>query len=528
MTEIIIDKENSSNLKLAKEIHKENGLSGSSPQAYSFIITSLSILNRKDFNKNELLDIITDGQNDYNIDAIYFNKNYLDVYSVSNNKLTYPELNTLNSSIKSAFVGNLEKKDPKLFKSLNDKVKKSLKKFYQSNEDKEIRIFVIYKDVVSRSVQNKIESIKKDMSGYGIEFNFLRKEDLVDKILESENFLEEFKFNISQKNILLKSEESLIFKVSILDLLKLQDESLKNNSDLFNKNIRIFLNNKSLAKKFKSTIEQEPENFYLFNNGITIVTTDNINNINAGKVLIKKPQVVNGAQTINSLYNEFGYDPKNKNLAKASVIVKIIKADKEFTKKVCETANTQLPIKLWDLRANDDIHKKLELFFGTEGYHYLRKTRQKARKESRSGVPLVKFIQWFYSVKYKKPADAKNKKKMLFEISSTDGLYKSIESDLELILDTDPEYLLKIIEVALFVDEKIKKEENKVKKGLLRDADLHIIMILFIKKDTKKFNKVVKYIEKYVSDVKRKNPEITNNKIFTKSDDLAKKLLSNI
>lgn len=105
----------------------------------------------------------------------------------------------------------------------------------------------------------------------------------------------------------------------IVDILTNEDGMIRAN--MFDANVRAYQGNTDVNNEMIKTLQSCPENFVLYNNGITIVCSELIPK---GKTLkIRNPQVVNGCQTCNSLYkaNADGVD-----ISKAKVIVKTIEA----------------------------------------------------------------------------------------------------------------------------------------------------------------------------------------------------------
>ena len=105
----------------------------------------------------------------------------------------------------------------------------------------------------------------------------------------------------------------------IVDILTNEDGMIRSN--MFDANVRAYQGNTDVNNEMLKTLQSCPENFVLYNNGITIVCNQLIPK---GKTLtISNPQIVNGCQTCNSLYkaNADGID-----ISKAKVIVKTIEA----------------------------------------------------------------------------------------------------------------------------------------------------------------------------------------------------------
>ena len=155
----------------------------------------------------------------------------------------------------------------------------------------------------------------------------------------------------------------------------------KNMKALFHRNVRNFLGNKGINKKIIKTAESKPKNFYFYNNGITI-TCDKYDKV--GSCLkLKRPQVINGAQTISSIYQAYENLRKDKTNSESSlrahfesllvmtrIIQSTIRDDTNFSREITEYNNTQNKILAQDFFANDStqnvIYKKLLEF----GYFY--------------------------------------------------------------------------------------------------------------------------------------------------------------
>ena len=97
----------------------------------------------------------------------------------------------------------------------------------------------------------------------------------------------------------------------------------------FESNIRKHLGGKgSINKKISTTLEDDPHQFFEWNNGITI-TVDDVS-IKNNELYLKGAQIVNGAQTSKSILDR----KKKANNVDAEVLVTVIKTkDEEHPKK---------------------------------------------------------------------------------------------------------------------------------------------------------------------------------------------------
>ena len=115
---------------------------------------------------------------------------------------------------------------------------------------------------------------------------------------------------------------------TILGILKLREltEFISKNRDyVFESNIRQWMQFKtSVNKGIRDTLQNVPDKFFYYNNGITIVVS-NFEEIGNNSILLHAPQIVNGAQTSNSILDR----AKRTHNLDGSITVTIIKADDE-------------------------------------------------------------------------------------------------------------------------------------------------------------------------------------------------------
>lgn len=161
---------------------------------------------------------------------------------------------------------------------------------------------------------------------------------------------------------------------------------------LFARNIRGFLGeDKGPNKAILNTIDRNPDFFFYFNNGITIVCDFAEKKDRNGKEVLKvsNPQIINGQQTTRML-------SMNKSHSKnVSVLVKVIQIsgrgnrDKsDFDKLISNIVvgtNWQSTINQADLRSNDSIQIDIDREFRKLGYYYIRKRQTKNETKRQVG-----------------------------------------------------------------------------------------------------------------------------------------------
>lgn len=138
-------------------------------------------------------------------------------------------------------------------------------------------------------------------------------------------------------------------------------------NDLFSANYRGFLgyNRKQINSKIKETAEHYPQNFWPFNNGITILTNQYTKE--HGKVILDGISVINGAQTTGAI----GSLDDKVCLSDVKVLARIIESeDVTLIDSVIKYNNTQNQITAWDKFGNHPFQDAISTQFKELGHEY--------------------------------------------------------------------------------------------------------------------------------------------------------------
>lgn len=157
-------------------------------------------------------------------------------------------------------------------------------------------------------------------------------------------------------------KKAYAFTCSAQEILKIlmKEDGLIRRS-LFNNNVRDYLGNRGpINSEIEKTIINDPEMFLLCNNGITIVCAD-FEQIRDKLVKIENPQIVNGCQTSNSIYNF----RKNENFSKLQLLVRLISTENSnVTNKIVRGTNRQNQVLDEAFEATQPFHQDiLEPYF---------------------------------------------------------------------------------------------------------------------------------------------------------------------
>lgn len=169
--------------------------------------------------------------------------------------------------------------------------------------------------------------------------------------------------------------------ISAQELVKLMvtsDGLLRRN--MFDDNVRDSQGFSAVNQEILSTLKEYPERFVLFNNGITIacktIKPEN------GKYVLENPQIVNGCQTCNMIYQAFR---DGVNLESVQLIAKIVGSNiDDVTQGIVRGANRQNIVYEEAFETIKGFHKNLEKYFehnqvsGHQKIYYERRSKQYA------------------------------------------------------------------------------------------------------------------------------------------------------
>lgn len=203
----------------------------------------------------------------------------------------------------------------------------------------------------------------------------------------------------------------LVGRISVTEIATLIE---RHGERLLERNIRRYLGlqGNRVNEGIRNTLtSDEKKNFYFYNNGITL-TCDNFsyNALQNGdyQVRVENLQIINGGQTCMTISQTLRKpDLLNQN-ALAYVLLRLYQLpseNDELVQKITYATNSQNPVDLRDLRANDERQRSLEIDIQQLGFNYRRKRSgiSGSRTDITSGVAAEATL----SVWRKKPHQAK-------------------------------------------------------------------------------------------------------------------------
>lgn len=320
--------------------------------------------------------------------------------------------------------------------------------------------------------------------------------------------------------------------LSAYEIIKLINSEFENNfelSRLFSGNVRGFLDMTDVNQSIKETIEKNPLTFLSKNNGVVIVC-DELKNQPNGSIIIKNPIIVNGQQTVSTIYK---YAESKQQKEKVQVMVKFIEiADDENKNKIlldiAKASNQSNTIDSLDLLSNRKLFRELVKHFGEKDIYLKIKDGELLNEiflEKTETVDFVDLLQIWVAVYLKRPADAKTISK---NIEIFTNAYNAKNEKYELLIadkniDTIKDMFMYSYEIYKYKEEKIKPYFRE--KTYYKHAQYFIVYLLNEIKPGNinhiteyNFEEVESIINKIVSKAKKRkekdNKEFTYNNYF--------------
>jgi len=169
---------------------------------------------------------------------------------------------------------------------------------------------------------------------------------------------------------------------------------------LLAQNIRGYRGEDQLANTaMLRTINEEPDKFFYYNNGLTVICKKFQATTDDGTVVsMEKPFIINGGQTTRTLHKHYHGNKKSDSLIEAHVMLKVIEVgsveeeEYDFVKGIILGTNRQTAIKAYELRSNDRRQVKLWRDMKLYNYAYIRKAMDPpSMREIAQGKKIVKY-----------------------------------------------------------------------------------------------------------------------------------------
>lgn len=250
----------------------------------------------------------------------------------------------------------------------------------------------------SREIEASVTAHKSSSSKSAISYFYLAQEDLLQKyqaLIDAEDGIPEDDLQFIG-NYFEDSGDYGRAYVGSITAAELQRLHKAHQDKLFAGNVRLFLGARKggINEQIIKTAQTEPGIFWALNNGITFVA----DSVEAPRGVAKKSStfklkrfsIVNGCQTTSSLVKA---DAK----PAAKVLARIIAAKANLKNEIVRYNNSQNAVKIWTVRAVDDIQESLRKEFQKVGLSYAPKQAGSRRKRNAQTIELDKVAQYLAS-----------------------------------------------------------------------------------------------------------------------------------
>lgn len=237
---------------------------------------------------------------------------------------------------------------------------------------------IYYLDDIKNRYYNEVEQIKSNIT---VKVESINKHTILNINTESYKL----------ENVL----DARYVLTPVVSIYRLYRDSIERSYPIFDKNIREYLGNRGVNKGIYQTLQdpQDRKNFFYYNNGITIIC-DSMTpikpqpseyNMNAF-FEIENPQIVNGCQTVNSIYEYLKNIPPQdleREFKDTFVMLKILVIDRnddeenQLYKDIVKYNNSQNAIDEKTFVANTSTFIRLQEEFENKGFLLLIKQSDK-------------------------------------------------------------------------------------------------------------------------------------------------------
>ena len=331
----------------------------------------------------EAFDGIVDRSKDFGVDALYFyppNNGEIPIILIQGKYKTdlsgdsaFPE-NAIAKMIDA--IGALF--DPAITVSLNPRLAQRVEEIRSFVKGGAIpRVTAVAANNGKRwtgEAQQRIKNAEKEFSRQ-VEWRYIGPEDILALLQARQPISAELKLSGQATVETFDFRRVLIGRMSVAELVRL---TRAYDNKLFERNIRHYLGlagnrvNEAVAATLRDPGQRA--NFYFYNNGLTLTCSQFRHNAlqrDSWTVHVNDLQIVNGGQTtrtVQRVYEQIGAE-----IGAAELLVRIYEIqpdDSELVEAITFATNSQNPVDLRDLKANDPRQKNLAEAIAGLGYKY--------------------------------------------------------------------------------------------------------------------------------------------------------------
>ncbi|MGI9346404.1 MAG: AIPR family protein [Gammaproteobacteria bacterium] len=357
-------------------------------RSLAFLI--VAVQSRLPLNEEEAMECITDGGDDLGVDAIYIDEqegSSLEIYFFQAKYAIKPNAESSNFpeneivKINATLQRILDELSP--MDNANEKLRAKVGEIRAAiADDSSYHVNVVLCSNGERWADKAQHQIDGKLASERVKWEHFNHVGIARQVMSQKVFKGIISLSLSGKVWDETPESGIHTLVGRISALQIAELMKKEGVRLLENNVRNYLGTNKVNKKIKDALSKDPQNFYHFNNGITMIckkfTFNELREIDLS-VNVEDPQIINGGQTCMSIAGYAQKDGDEENLRQSSVMLRLYeindeikKNHKDLTSKIIFGVNNQNPVDLRDLKSGDIVQKNLTDSLLHLGYKYLR------------------------------------------------------------------------------------------------------------------------------------------------------------
>nr|WP_235620354.1 AIPR family protein [Prochlorothrix hollandica] len=345
-----------------------------------------------DLGDDQTFECLTEGGGDFGVDAMHISEDYDGEFTVSlfqakyKNNLegtsNFPQdgIEGLINAIQYLFnpAARLEHLNPRLLAKVEE-----ARSLIRDGYIPQVRALACNNGL--RWNPSAQEAIDRTQFGDQVTWDYVNHDSLV-KILQSSKRVQET-LRLKGKAIVedMNFSRVLVGRISVTEIAGLID---RQGDRLLERNIRRYLGlqGNRVNENIRNTLTSgERDRFYFYNNGITLICDSfsyNALQESDYQVRVENLQIINGGQTCMTIFKTLQNPDLFAATAQAYVLLRLYQLPRnpdqdhdgyDIVQKITYATNSQNPVDLKDLRANDPRQLRLEMDIQQLGFNYRRK-----------------------------------------------------------------------------------------------------------------------------------------------------------
>ena len=340
-----------------------------------------------DLDDEETFDCLTEGGGDFGVDAIHISEEYDGEFTVSLFQAKYKHTDfSGNSNFPESGINSLIRAISLLFNPAAELQHINARLLAKVEEARSLIRDGFIPQVRSIACNNGLkwtsatdEIIACASFGDQVTWEHFNHTSLVKILQASKSVTDSLRLNGKAIVEDMYYSRILVGRISVTEIAGLIS---RHGDRLLERNIRRYLGlqGNRVNEAIRLTLETpERSNFYFYNNGITL-TCDKFsyNALQEGdyQVKVENLQIINGGQTCMTIFQTMRQATLLPEPTEAYVLLRLYQLpsdNEDLVQKITFATNSQNPVDLRDLRANDEVQRRLEIDISQLGFSYRRK-----------------------------------------------------------------------------------------------------------------------------------------------------------